>query len=459
MNFLPLKMRINLTDKIIKSIRGRDKIGYESYFYNYMYTDSGKKIWRCNKRGCPSILKTNIGNELLELSTHNHLKDEVKFFKTLLKQKISERALSTNESSRDVVLKVIKDNKSMKVPLDFSKLNTFVNKERKINNFSIIEDYDIPEELQITNENKQFLFLDSGKEDENRVLIFTTDENIVHLENSNILICDGTFKSSPSCFEQIFTIQVKLREMYLPLMYCFMKNKKEVSYDKIFKWIKEKNSFIVLSIKSIVIDFEIASYNALKRYFTNSNLYGCNFHLGQIVWRRIQSLKFSKSVIDNFNIKLQVKMMLALSFVPSSEVYIVAARLKTFIIQQKCEDMLALFEWFQAEYLSTETGNKTVSFWNVYERTRSNIPRTTNSLEGYHRHLNTFINTKQSSIIPILNELKNEQIIIENRIFMSLYKEPTINEDPVKKLIESYQKLNDLEYLKHIGLNFNWKLD
>lgn len=197
----------------------------------------------------------------------------------------------------------------------------------------------------------------------------------------------------------------------------------------------------------------------MKRYFTNSNLFGCNFHIGQIIWRRVQYLKFSKTVTDVPHVKLQVKMILALSFVPSADVLIVAARLKKFILQEKSDELLSLFEWFQGEYLSNDTGNKSVSFWNVYERTQLKIPRTTNSLEGYHRHLNTFINTKQSSIITILNELKNEQFIVENKIFMSLYKDVTVSEDPVIKLIEPYKSMKSIDYLKHIALSFNWKLD
>ncbi|KAG0437612.1 hypothetical protein DMUE_3596 [Dictyocoela muelleri] len=452
-------MQINLTKNIIKSTRGKEKIAFESYFYNYTHTNLEIMYWRCNKRGCTSILKTNVANELIVLSVHNHLKDEIKYFRTMLKQKMSDRALSSNESSRNVVLGVLKDNQDMKVPVNIRKLNSFVGCVRRCNNFFIEKDYDIPVELQVSNNNKRFLLFDSGLKDENRVLIFSTDENIIHLVNSKILICDGTFKTSPSCFEQIFTLQVKLRGIYLLVMFCFMKNKREITYDKIFAWLMTSHPNVISSTKSIIIDFELGSYNVLKRYFSNSSLYGCNFHFGQILWRRIQVLKFSNIFINNSQVKLQVKMILALSFVPPSDVVIVAARLKSFLVNENIEEVLILFDWFQTEYLLCKTGNKAVHFWNVFERTKFDVPRTTNSLEGYHRHLNTLINIKQSSIITILNELKNEQFVVENKIFMSLYKEITIIKDPVKKLIDSYGTYQSIEYLIHIALNFNWKLD
>lgn len=197
-----------------------------------------------------------------------------------------------------------------------------------------------------------------------------------------------------------------------------MKTRREESYDKIFGWIKTNYPKVTSRRKSIIIDFEQASYNSLHSYFKNSTLYGWYFHLGQIIWRRVQILNFSKEFINNPQTKLLVKMILALSFVPSAEVFIVAARLKNYIIEERSLDVLMLFEWFQGEYLSNETSNKKISFWNVYERTQNNIPRTTNSLEGYHGHLNSLIDGKQSSIISFINELKSEQLIVENKILL-----------------------------------------
>ncbi|KAG0440809.1 hypothetical protein DMUE_1474 [Dictyocoela muelleri] len=117
-------------------------------------------------------------------------------------------------------------------------MNSVVKTLRGENNFIVDPNYDIPEELQVKTENKKFLFFDSGINDINRVLIFTTEENLTHIEYSDVLICDGTFRSSPSCFEQIFTIQCRLRDMFLLMMFCFIKRKNEFSYNAIFNFIK-----------------------------------------------------------------------------------------------------------------------------------------------------------------------------------------------------------------------------
>ncbi|KAF9763779.1 hypothetical protein NGRA_1045 [Nosema granulosis] len=172
----------------------------------------GIKYWSCNKRGRTSILKTNIRNELRDNGMHNHLTDEVKYYRTLLKQKMKTRALSSTESNRNVVLEVLKENVDAKMPLDLKYLNTYVNKDPRNNNYTISKDCDISSELKVIVENNQFLLYDSGLKNKNSVFVFSTEENIRHISLEKVLLCDGTFKTPPpSGFEQIFTIEIKIR--------------------------------------------------------------------------------------------------------------------------------------------------------------------------------------------------------------------------------------------------------
>ncbi|KAF9742198.1 hypothetical protein NGRA_3630, partial [Nosema granulosis] len=159
------------------------------------------------------------------------------------------------------------------------------------------------------------------------------------------------------------------------------------------------------------------------------------------------------------NIKLQVKMILALSFVTPEKVEGYSQKLEAYIIEEGNKNVLDLFKWFKNEFITNSRGNKGIDFWNIKMRTEENIPRTTNSLEGYHRHLNTLIDVKQSSIIPILNELKNEQTITENKLFYSLKNKPVAKTDNVLLMLLDTEKYEPVEYLQHIALNYNWKLD
>ncbi|KAG0442615.1 hypothetical protein DMUE_0139 [Dictyocoela muelleri] len=148
-------------------------------------------------------------------------------------------------------------------------------------------------------------------------------------------------------------------------------------------------------------------------------------------------------------------MILAPSFVSFGDVTKYSYKLCIYIVEKGSNDVLNLYKWFKNKYLIILQAIKKSVFVMLRYELKNNIPRTTNSLEGYHRHLNTFINLKQTSILLILNELKNEQAITENKIFLPLYKEIEPKEDQVKKLIMKYKTLSPIDYLMYIALNFN----
>ncbi|KAF7670554.1 hypothetical protein CDIK_4570, partial [Cucumispora dikerogammari] len=82
-------------------------------------------------------------------------------------------------------------------------------------------DYDISQEICVTKNDEQFLYFDSGKDNENRVIVFITKQNMDHLEINKIWVCDGTFKTAPKKFEQLLTIQCLIRSKYF-FYYCFI---------------------------------------------------------------------------------------------------------------------------------------------------------------------------------------------------------------------------------------------
>ena len=62
----------------------------------------------------------------------------------------------------------------------------------------------LPHEYQMTGTGKRFLLFDSGVEDINRMLIFTTNDGIDMLANPIQWFGDGTFKLCPQIFFQIY---------------------------------------------------------------------------------------------------------------------------------------------------------------------------------------------------------------------------------------------------------------
>lgn len=100
----------------------------------------------------------------------------------------------------------------------------------------------IPEEFRTTITGAMFLIYDSF-DDRNynltcgRILIFSTIENLKRLMRSVTWYVDGTFKTAPSIFFQLFTILGSETQMHngrehkfaLPYVYALLESKQEVS--------------------------------------------------------------------------------------------------------------------------------------------------------------------------------------------------------------------------------------
>lgn len=82
-----------------------------------------------------------------------------------------------------------------------------------------ISDLDLPNEYKLLN-NKQFLLYDNKKE--NRILIFSTIDNLKILKNNKNWMADGTFWTVPKLFSQLYTIHVCHKNTTFPLAYILM---------------------------------------------------------------------------------------------------------------------------------------------------------------------------------------------------------------------------------------------
>lgn len=69
-----------------------------------------------------------------------------------------------------------------------------------------LKDINLNQLLRVTEKGDPFLFYDLGKEDPNRILVFTTDRNLQLLNEIEHWHVDETFEIAPEIFYQIFNI-------------------------------------------------------------------------------------------------------------------------------------------------------------------------------------------------------------------------------------------------------------
>ena len=137
-------------------------------------------------------------------------------------------------------------------------------------------------------------------------------------------------------------------------------------------------------------DFEKAAMNAFEDSFPAAEIAGCYFHLGQSAWRRIQSLGLSVKYREEPTFALRVRRLLALAFVPPADVHNYMALIMA-DEASKNDGLMDFVKYFQDTYVGQKV-NDTIIIpgqfphlsWNMYSRVKEGLPRTNNSLEGWH---------------------------------------------------------------------------
>lgn len=112
-----------------------------------------------------------------------------------------------------------------------------------------IEDLlEIPGEFRVTKNGEDFLMYDSFEDrtwnSNDRVIMYSTNDNLRRLSRSATWYLDGTFKVVPSIFFQIFVImgsvvqvlQGKERKFAVPHVYVLLTSKTQVSYRSDFSY-------------------------------------------------------------------------------------------------------------------------------------------------------------------------------------------------------------------------------
>ena len=192
--------------------------------------------------------------------------------------------------------------------------------------------------------------------------------------------------------------------------------------------------------KKVVIDFEAAVRNAIKKMQPDTEIQFCFFHLGQAVWRNVQKLGFSRKYMDDDEFRLNVKKMICLAFVPIDDVIFAFEALRK---EDPSEEFQSLTDYFEDTYIGACRGNRRVkpkfdiADWNVFNRVLSGEPRTNNALEAWNGSFNKFVSTKHPALPKLITRFKDEQKNAEINV------ERLMSGDIIRKQKPKYSIAND----------------
>ncbi|RIA89390.1 hypothetical protein C1645_824919 [Glomus cerebriforme] len=237
-----------------------------------------------------------------------------------------------------------------------------------------LESLIIPENMQKTLDSSDFLIKDSTI-GHDRILLFTTVTNINHLDHSFFWIMDGTFKTVPTLFKQLYTIHG-----------CDLINFSD-------------EQEIYLQPQFILTDFEQAAINAIHAKFQDTS-----------------GLTVRYETDETFS--LLIHHIPALAFLPPDEIPIVFDELKTNMPVEANE----IIEWFEHYYIrdrvryTSRSGNVVQSapifppsLWSVTDNIEYAFLQTQNSVEAWHRRWEILVGGAYVGVFKIIIEIQKEQ--------------------------------------------------
>ena len=263
-----------------------------------------------------------------------------------------------------------------------------------------------------------FLLHDSGADSGNaRFLVFATQDNLDLLARHDSWYADGTFKTVPLLFYQLYSLCVRVDGCIIPVVYAILPNKTQAMYEQLLQVLLARTD--MLQPSTLVTDFEQGASNAFRLKFPGIECTGCFFHLSQNVYRRVQLNGLQERYANDAQLALAIRMLPALAFVPIGDVVNYFEELED-NFPDEAEPILTDFEQTYIGTLRPHGQRRTLLFpialRNVHDRTLMGEDRTNNAQEGWHRRFASIVTCHHPTIWKIIECLKMEQATTEREV-------------------------------------------
>lgn len=295
-----------------------------------------------------------------------------------------------------------------------------------------------------------------------RVILMSTKDLMIYLSQADYWLMDGTFQIVPTVFQQLYTIHGALRntDKTFPLLFALCTNKDKVSYDVMFDLIIEycSENEIVLNPTFVIMDFEKAAALSIRQNFETVTLKGCFFHLRQILYRRVQKERLSTKYNNDNRFNLEVKCLVSLCYVHPDNVLMYYNEL----LKTLSNDGLKIAEWFGENYIMGKNNHPPKydpKFWCL--NYRAIIPRTQNSAESFHHHINAICSKRHVGFYRLVFELMKEtkvniceiQKLINGEIPKKRMKKSEHKIKNIDNILRNIPEYDNVDLLKAIAAN------
>lgn len=401
----------------VSSARGNKLASFEGYLHRREKEYKEKTIWKCVKYDLNLCTgRIHVVNDLVvKQVAHNHPPNPADMMTRQVVNDLKESARETMDPPQNIVANVCRDVSAAvigKLP-GVAGLKRTVRRQRRriddvpVNPVSLME-LVIPDRYKKIND-ENFLLYDSGVGDD-RILVFSTQKNLQFMAANPHWYCDGTFKASPSLFEQLYTIHVVDEQFSVPVVLALLPNRTQITYERLFDALK--NLQPGLAPVSIMTDYERAAINVMRTAFPTARQSGCFFHFKQCIYRRIQAIpELLRMYTTDETFALQLNCLGALAFVPPEDVVVAYEELvnSEFYVDH-AEQLLDILEYMDKTWIGRlmRGGRRRqalypIEIWNQHQNVEMNLHKTNNFVESWN---NTFNGGGSSNNLEIYRRFK-----------------------------------------------------
>jgi hypothetical protein len=392
---------------------GGDLLFFEGHSYTkFRVNADGTISWRCKKK-CGGWLR-QLGEEYFITKPHDrHNPSPLEGAVTQAKIAIKKRALSNPHEKPSVVLdEVLKNfdlNAKPSMPKDNSSKTNIARIRRKA--------FGISGEYAFTERGENFILYDAPGED--RLIVFSTIQNIQNLSLSSVWMCDGTFKSCPKGFEQIYTVHAVCDGWVHPFVYALLPNRKMATYAKLLNVITSTVRGVNVTPEVIICDFEQAFIKAVAEVLPTTDVQGCLYHLSQSIGRNLPAAVKEKLREGDTRLELIIKQLSALAFLPPVKVESTFHELRR-KAEETYPEIVPLFAYFKKTYISDKfsASKFSIPLWSVNFRVLAGFPRSNNAVEGWNNRLNNKTNCSHPGLFSLIKTLRAEQSRMEEAVVL-----------------------------------------
>ena len=214
---------------------------------------------------------------------------------------------------------------------------------------------------------------------------------------------DGTFRSAPSLFTQIYTIHAKVHGQFFPLVISLLPDKQEATYKRMILQFQNeaRNRNKAFNPQIVHCDFEIATMNAVRSELAVEPT-GCLFHFTQSIYRYAQSLGLQVGYNTDTppGTRRWIRRLMGLPLVPPLRLQ--GAYRAVVDDAPNIAEAADMHQYIFQTYVDPNAALFPSEIWNVFGLQN----RTINMCEGFHLSLNQAVSVRHPSVYRLIDTLR-----------------------------------------------------